>query len=154
MGGTRRHAANDRAGWNPWRALRELEHARLGHVELPEGVEGMLVPYSDHPVILLHENLTQVERNAALAHELVHLERGWPCRAPWAEEERVHDEVARRLVPLDQLHRWVLERERSDLNVENWEVADVWWVPEPVAERALRILYQRIRADIGLGKGR
>ena len=104
--------------------------------------------YPDHPVILLDDGLTQVERNAALAHELVHLERGWPCRAPWAEEERVHDEVARRLVPLDQLHRWVVERERSDLNVEVWEVADVWWVPDVVASCALRLLYQRIRVDI------
>lgn len=145
MGGTRRHAADDRAGWNPWRALRELEHARLGHVELPEGVEGMLVPYPDHPVILLDDGLTQVERNAALAHELVHLERGWPCRAPWAEEERVHDEVARRLVPLDQLHRWVVEREMADVPVDVWDVAEGWWVPEHVAGRALRLLYGGIR---------
>jgi hypothetical protein len=99
-------------------------------------------------VILLDERLTQVERNAALAHELVHLERDWPCRADWAEEERVHDEVARRLVPLDVLHRWLVPRELDEAQVEAWHVAEHFHVPEPVAERAVRLLLDQIRRDV------
>lgn len=120
----------------------------MAHRSLPEGVDGFSVPYPGRPVILLDEGLCQRERNAVLAHELIHLERQWPCGASWAEEERVCDEVARRLVPLDQLHCWVVTRELDEAQVHAWHVAEEWWVPEDVALRALKLLLDSIWSDI------
>lgn len=145
MGRTKR-----RAGWNPWHALREWQAAELQMVELPSGVDAASCPYGDRPAIVLDPSLTQVQRNAALAHELVHLERGGTCAgAGWAEEERVEDEVARRLVPLGELLVWLVKLEQADVRVEPWMVAEEWHVPEPVAERAMRLLVtqQRRRLD-------
>jgi hypothetical protein len=99
-------------------------------------------------VVLIDAGLDQVHRNAALAHELVHLERDWPCRACSREEERVHDEVARRLVPLDTLRRWVVTRELDEAQVEVWHVAERFDVPHHVAERAMRLLLEQLRHDI------
>ena len=138
-----------RAGWNPWVALRELEHAETAHLSLPEGVVGASVPYPGRPVILLDDGLTQVERNAVLAHELIHLERGGSCAAStWRDEEAVEDEVARRLVPLNELHGWVVTRELDEAQVEVWHVADEFHVPQYVAERAMRLLMCVVREDV------
>ena len=147
MGGNRNDRV-ERAGWNPWVTLRGMPDVEAVTADLPTGVGGMSVDYPGRPVIVLDSPLTQVERNAALAHELVHLERGWPCRASWAEEERVHDEVARRLAPLDELHQWVVTRELDEAQIETWMIAEQFHIPDPVAERAMRLLLDRIRRDI------
>lgn len=139
---------DERDGWNPWAALGDHPDIEVQFTAMADR-DGWSVPYPGRPVILLEERLTQVERNAALAHELVHLERGWPCQASWAEEERVHDEVARRLVPLGRLLRWVVQLERAGETVEPWMAAEEFHVPEHVAERAMRMLLADIRGRIG-----
>lgn len=144
-----------RAGWNPWQALREWQAAELSMAELPNGVAAVSCPYGDRPAIVLDPSLTQVERNAALAHELIHLERGGTCAgAGWAEEERVEDEVARRLVPLGELLVWVVKLEQADVRVEPWMVAEEFHVPDAVAERAMRLLMEGTRADLAMRRRR
>lgn len=55
------------------------------------------------------------------------------------EEAAVREEVARRLVPLDQLARFASER--SEVGpVMAWDVADEFDVPEHVAWEAVRLL--------------
>jgi hypothetical protein len=142
----------ERVGWNPWSALRGWPDVEIRYEPLPDR-DGWTSPYEDHPVIIIDSRIGQARRNAALAHELVHLEREWPCVASWAEEDRVHDEVARRLVPLDELHRWVVTRELDEAQVEVHHVAVEFDVPEPVAERAVRLLLERIRGDIVRHRG-
>lgn len=131
--------------WNPWRALRRRERARLhfrsvhpsagrGYVEVRDGVEQI---YLDH-------RLDRVERNATLAHELIHLERGVPpvgcpdlLRAK--EEATVRRETARRLVPLDELAAFV--RARAELGgVTVADVAEEFEVPPDVALEAMRMV--------------
>lgn len=141
-----------RAGWNPWRAVRTMADVEVA-CGPTGGADSVLVVLPGQPVIVISRELTQVERNVALAHELVHLERGWPCQAGWAEEQRVLDEVARRLVPLGQLRRWVVERERSELTTEPWQVAEEWHVTDDVAARAMRLLWQDVRDWTGWGRG-
>lgn len=56
--------------------------------------------------VTLDSRLLQVERRSAIAHELVHIERGPVPRDPWlaaCEELAVEQETARRLIPLDRL---------------------------------------------------
>lgn len=137
----------ERAGWNPWAALAGMPEVEVQFVRMADRL-GWSIPYPGRPVVLIDERLSQVDKNAVLAHELVHLERDWPCRANWAEEERVHDEVARRLVPRDELHRWLVSRELDEAQVEAWHVAEEFHVPEPVAERAVRLLLDAVRGDI------
>jgi hypothetical protein len=95
--------------------LREREHLRFARRDLPGGVQGW---YSaDAEVILIDRTLGRAERNAVLAHELVHQERGGGAGyagqpATWdavvaREERNVDIEVARRLVPPDELAAWV-----------------------------------------------
>lgn len=142
--------------WNPWRTLRELVDVEFDTAPLPRGVSGLLAVYPDARVVIVDDQLTQVERNAALAHELVHLERGIPCRAHdrrWRhlaarEEQAVEDEVARRLVPLDALKDYVVRRESVCERVEPWQVAEDWRVPERVAIRAMQLLYDDINSQI------
>lgn len=129
--------------WNPWRALRARETARLrfrsvhpsagrGYVEVRGGLE----------VITLDHDLTSVERNAGLAHELVHLERGVPeigcpelLRAK--EEAAVRRETARRLVPLDELRSFVAARAELGA-VTARDVGEEFEVPIDVALEAMR----------------
>jgi hypothetical protein len=56
-------------------------------------------------VIALRAGTSDAQRRCTLTHELVHLERGLLECGPWSQREEllVHDEVARRLVPLGAL---------------------------------------------------
>lgn len=139
------------AGWHPWRALRDRTHVRFEFAELPADTLGMTFDRSGWRVIQVDYRLPRRERAAVLAHELVHDERGilytdsTPAGLVQTEERIVDDETARRLVPLDDLDRWVCARVRSDLAVGWRDVADEWDVPQEVAGRALRLLEQRVR---------
>jgi hypothetical protein len=100
--------------------------------------------------ILLDRRLSQTERRCALAHELVHDERGggvatagmpesWrPVAA--REESIVDNEVARRLVPLDQLRLAVDDLAELGMGSTALDVALAFDVTPAVAERALRML--------------
>lgn len=128
--------------WNPWRALRAREDARLRFRSIHPSAGGALVEVRDGvETIYLDHRLDAAERNAALAHELIHLERGVPevgcpdlLRAK--EEALVRAETVRRLVPVDELAGWVKARaEVGPVTVDM--VAEEWGVPGYVAETAL-----------------
>ncbi|WP_157508849.1 hypothetical protein [Luteipulveratus halotolerans] len=75
---------------------------------------------------MLARDLNQVERRCVLMHELVHDERGIPEVPSAAEEAAVEREVARRLIPLNDLLRVA----RMCLPAE--EAAEELWVTEDV----------------------
>lgn len=130
-----------RRGWNPWAALRARRDVELVITPLPPACGGAAywAPEDLPAVIVLDRGLTQVERNAALAHELVHHERGLVgCRR--VDERGVEDEVARRLVPVDDLAALRAIAELNELTVEAWQVAEDFGVPDAVALRAMRLL--------------
>lgn len=137
--------------WNPWRALRDRPHITLAFDELAElGGGALYARRGARAAIIIDPRLPRRLRAAALAHELVHDERGpgvtdppdnwWPIVA--REETTVDKIVARRLIDLDHLADWI--QERSELGpVEAWEVAEEWDVPDHVAVKALELIEQR-----------
>lgn len=128
--------------WNPWRSLRARDHilfALSQHAKIGGGA--IYARRGDLAAIVIDPDLGRVDRNAALAHELVHDERGGiPIGAPdWIvrkEERSVDLEVAVRLVPVDDLLRFCLARATVG-PVSVADVAGEFEVPEPVARRAL-----------------
>lgn len=135
--------------WNPWRALRGRPHIEFALVPLPDVAGGGLyAPQAEGwAALLLDENLTRPERAAALAHELVHDEWGGGCshdglpdtwRAVICRHEQfVEAEVARRLVPVEELAAFCKQRETIDLPTMAHDVAEHFDVPDDVAGRAL-----------------
>lgn len=128
----------DVPGFNPWAWLREHSSITLRWAHLPSGVRGIYVE-DDSPVIVLDARLGRAQRNATLCHELVHAERGITGN-PRVDERGVDDEVARRLVPTDELASMREIAELNDLPIEVWMVAEKFDVPDDVAERAMRLL--------------
>lgn len=140
--------------WDPWRALQARPHVRLDFA-VEAGLLGgaMLVLGPDLTVVVLDPALDRRARRVALAHELVHEERGGGCDAaalPAAldpvvarDEAEVVREVARRLVPAAALARLVAHREELHDPVAPWEVADAFDVDLPTAEVALGLLPRR-----------
>ncbi len=142
------HGVGER--WNPWRALRARGHLEFALVSLPDATGGgYYEPQSEGwAAVLIDDRLTRVDRRAVLAHELVHDERGGGCTAQgmpasWdavvsRDEEAVDSEVARRLVPADELRAFAEQNEPDGVAV--WQVAAEFDVPDHVAERACRLL--------------
>ncbi len=114
-------------------------------VDFPPGpVQALCVVCGVTKVVLIDRSLPAPERRAALAHELVHLERGAvPRAAPgWvvAKEERWVDRIAtQRLVPAAELRRFV-EARSSVGPVSASDVAEQFEVSLPVAIRACESL--------------
>lgn len=138
--------------WNPWRALRERSHLRLAWGRLSQG-KGRIVDHGDgRRTITLDTRLSRVDRNAVLAHELVHdeLDYLFPHGTPPALLERaervVNRLVADRLVPPDLLLQFVhgySELEGVTVTV----VAEEFGVPVEVADLALvRLPFCSVRA--------
>jgi hypothetical protein len=125
--------------WNPWRALRERRHLTLEWAEMD--TPGMIVGDADQRTVWLDYRLPRRERNAVLAHELVHDERNLLYRpdTPRAlidkEEVAVRREVARRLVPGEVLD----EIAASGESLTAAEIADRLDVPEHVVRLAVRM---------------
>lgn len=100
-------------------------------------------------VIVLAASLGRRERNATLAHELVHDERGGGTAyqgqpATWdpvvaRDEHQVDDEVARRLVPATELARLWRQARTVDGCLSPLDVASAFDVPVAVATRALQV---------------
>jgi len=129
--------------------LRELQEVDFALVDLPAGLRAVCCERDGAVAILIDRRLAPVERLAALAHELVHLERGGSGYKPGIpprlqalvamEERRVDVVVADRLVPPMEL--LTLVDSRSDVEPITAElVADEFGVPPHVAELALRRL--------------
>lgn len=120
--------------WNPWAELRRREDIvfRLTSVAALAG-GAAYYRRGDRVAIIIDPALHRVDRNAALAHELVHDELG-------PKESVVAKEVARRLVPLDQLARFVDAHLDIAEGVHVDDVADHFEVPAPVARRAMELL--------------
>ena len=88
--------------YNPWRDLRDnWPEVRVVFEAMPGDLLGEL----RYPVLALRAGTSAAQRRCTLTHEIVHLERGVRDCGPWAarEERFVHDEAARRLLPLDLL---------------------------------------------------
>ncbi len=125
--------------WTPWRALRSRPDVDFDRIGLPSGADAVSVAaVVDGGVVLLDHSLSRVERRCALAHEIVHLERGGgscdPCRV--REEAIVDRIVAERLVPLCEPLVFCDHLEV----VEAWMVAEEFDVTDDVARRALATL--------------
>jgi hypothetical protein len=124
---------------------------RLRFAHLEEPLIGLCdVDAAGGPLITLADDLTRSERNAVLAHELIHLERGggigfvgappsW--RAVVEREELIIDrEVARRLVPTAELRRFARARAAIDEPITVDDVMEEWDVPEWVARDACAVV--------------
>lgn len=121
----------DRPRWNPWEAL-VVDHPGVGcsfDYQLPRGVTGLSKP----SLIWVCKTLNAFEREATLAHELVHQERGiFGLRDPQeraAEEREVEAITARRLVPLRALIGVVFQYPNA--GIEAWAHVlriDVWLI--------------------------
>lgn len=134
----------DRLGWNPWAALR-ARPATVLVWQLLSGAGGAAEVGSDgREVVVLDPRLGRRDRRAVLAHELIHLERRiLPMSTSAAvvarEEHQVRRETVRRLVPPDQLRRFVAARSSVEPMTAAL-VADEFDVPESIAASALDAL--------------
>lgn len=137
--------------WSPWRVLKHMPDVTMTLAELPNETGGaVLARRGSATVIVLDRRLTQAERKAALAHELLHIERGSMshCRnirgalsvEVVREENRIHREVALRLVPLEELSIAVDRVAGLGHGVTAAEIAEEFEVPHVVASQALREL--------------
>lgn len=139
--------------WKPWRELRDRPDIDFALVDLPRNLRAVLARRGPDRVILIDRSLTPAERLAALAHELVHDERGGVGRAPapphplarviGREEERVDRIVAERLLPLPRLAEFLTMTADVAEPVEAWQVAEEFGVPIEYAARAMRALVER-----------
>lgn len=134
---------------HPWRELRSREHIELIYDEAADDAGGAIYARrGSRAVIVLSPRLRRVERDAALAHELVHDDLGIVSPpAPEAIMERVESIVERRtadwLLPPVALEVWV--RQRAELEAVTADlVAHEWDVPVDVAARALLQLSRRM----------
>lgn len=113
-----------------------MQQIELVWAHLPSGVRGLFL--DPPPTIVLDARLSRVDRRATLVHELIHAERGITgCER--IDERGVDDEVARRLVPIDDLYAMWEIAVLNDLPVESWQVAEHFDVPDRVAERAMQL---------------
>lgn len=134
------------ARWNPWRALRQRDHVTLRWARLPAGTRGLWVSDGTTATITIDARLGRVERNATLAHELVHDERGVmltadaPRGVRAKEESIVADITAERLVPAVELEGFVAARVGCGEGVTAAMVAEEFEVPVRVAVRAIALL--------------
>lgn len=136
-------------GWNPWAELRGRTDIEFGIGPLPGERDAMTVNYPGQPVIALRPGLSQVERRRAMAHELIHLERGTYCQSVdrqllSREEAEVENVLTDRLVPPDELRVFWVRAEMLDEHVLPHQVAEHFDVPEDVAERAMQRLLEEM----------
>lgn len=109
--------------YHPWRAFRRLHEWTLHLAKLPTGT--WAETHWPSLTVTIDSRLLQAERRSAIAHELVHIERGPVPTDPVLaarEEAAVEQETARRLIPLDRL----VDALAWAHNIE--EAADELWV--------------------------
>ena len=121
-------------------------------VDMPcEEIDALYVKRGDTRAILIGRHLDPVGRLAALAHELVHIERGGvdDCLDIGREERAVDRIVAERLVPADELEALVDVLIDLEGGVTAEMVASEFEVPVAVAERAMVELQRRMERRAG-----
>lgn len=119
----------------PFRELRGRPHIKLVFDRVAKLCGGAFYARrGESALIALDPDLDRVERNAYVAHEIGHDEM------PGATEPRVHDFVARWLVPEEQLAQLVASICADGTPVMAWEIAEAFDVPEDVAVRACELL--------------
>lgn len=136
--------------WEPWRELRGRAHIVFALEALPDAIDAIYWPRSNRAAIVIDSRLGRRQRRAALAHELIHDERGGGADQPdmpdsWhavvaRDEQTVDREVAARLVPTGELRLLVDDLAELGHPVEVWEIAEAFDVPDDVARLALRML--------------
>lgn len=137
--------------WDPWEDVLSRHDVVVEFRELPDWTGGGMAAVIDGlALVTLDPRLSPVERDVTLAHELIHTERDhshgctrhrW-MPATWAavearEEIHVDREVARRLVPLDELEEYVEEMCGIGLGVGPDDVAERFEVTPMIAREAL-----------------
>jgi hypothetical protein len=145
--------------FDPWRALEEHEDVRLAFDPVARLLGGGFhVRRGGAALIVLDPGLDREMATVVLTHELVHHERGGGVDRPGrpaglatvaAREERAVDrEVARRLVPSDELERVVDELVAGAGSADATAVGAHFGVPPAVAQLALEHLrLERSRAE-------
>jgi hypothetical protein len=120
-----------------------MEHVELAYADL-DGERGMWTSGDGGDLIVLSAALGRRARRCVLAHEIVHAERGIGFGAASAatmqrEEEEVRREVARRLVPSDELLAFLASRGGvGPVTVD--DIADEFDVEPHVAATAVTLL--------------
>lgn len=139
------------AGWNPWRALRDRASIELLMAPLSDESGGALaVEGADGAqAVVLDRRLTQAERNAALTHELVHLERGLlppgsPDHLVAREEAAVRRIAAARLVEQPALMKLVQAAEEDGYPLEPWEIVDFLGLPEKSGRQIVEDFFREV----------
>jgi len=139
-----------RSTWDPWFDLSTRRHIVFELDRIAKlGGGALYARRGAIAAIVIDPDLSARDQRAALAHELVHDERGGIADHPgaprtWTEvvrrEEHTVDAIAaQRLVPLDQLEDWA--RRRSTFGpIFLVDVADEFDVPDRVALVAVRQL--------------
>jgi hypothetical protein len=146
-----------RSLWDPWRELAARSHIIFELDPIAQiGGGALYARRGPRAAIIIDPALSRRERRAALAHELVHDERGGVADATdapptWAavvarEERRVDTIVAGRLVPPAELADWLARRSTVG-GVSPLDVADEYDVPLGVACLALSRLGPRTPTD-------
>lgn len=136
--------------WSVRRALLARERCTLvDSDELPDGVNAMCTRTPDGAEwIVVRPRLDRAAWREAVGHEVVHLERGplidslarHPSASTWAavvarEEEAVHREVARRLIPAAELADWLRGRD----GVTAADIAGEFEVTAGLVDRHIRV---------------
>ena len=100
---------------HPWRRFRD----EWGHVNLTfKPLEDEFHALTDGKTVWMDPYILQVEKRCAIAHEIVHLERGEHCKQGDPAEVRADRMAAGRLVPLEALTQAIIWSDDLD------EVAD------------------------------
>ena len=124
--------------------MRRRSEILFGRHDLPEGTEAISAGGDGRPVLVVTRSLGRRLREAALAHELVHHERGpCSCTATWdyvcnKEERKVDRIVADRMLPGGEVLAFAQRRAELGEPTTVTDLAEEFDVAEWVAEIALR----------------
>lgn len=104
--------------WNPWRALRALDHIEVIWQHLPADLLAMT---DGQTLILIDPRQRQFRRRCTIAHELAHIALGHKGRCTPRDERAADEWAARKLIKLHHLvdaMRWAQSFE--ELAYELW----------------------------------
>jgi hypothetical protein len=133
---------------HPWREFAKWSNARIFFRDLGIGIHGL----TDGRDVWIHNELLQVERRCAAAHEAEHLRRGHTLCVSGSEEDRVRFAAAKWLCPDPRKVAEAIVEYEHDLP----QVADSLWLDVPTLRARLdrrfmhpaeRVLIDRIVSE-------